>query len=143
MGGSERKRGSLMYLLDTNICIFAMKNKFPALTEKLYATNPCDIYISSITVAELGYGSAKSRWGEKTKTTVETFLSAFTILPFTREDAACAGMIRAYLEKKGTPIGPYDCLIAAQGLARNLIVVTNNTKEFCRVEQLRTEDWTN
>ena len=130
-----------MYLLDTNTCIYIMKNFYPALTEKLFSLNPADVAVSSITVFELEYGAAKSRWGEKTRQKLAMFLAPFSILSFNARDAAAAGTIRAYLEQKGTPVGPYDVQIAAQGLSRNLIVVTHNTGEFSRIPNIRLEDW--
>ncbi len=131
-----------MYLLDTNICIFALKDKFPALKEKLLTVHPDEIAVSSITVFELEYGAAKSKWGDKTREVLRQFLSSYEILPFTVEDAAVCGQIRAALTAAGTPIGAYDVMIAAQGAARGLTVVTNNTGEFSRVPGLHLEDWT-
>lgn len=131
-----------MYLLDTNICIFALKDKFPALKKKLLTVHPDEIAVSSITVFELEYGAAKSKWGDKTREVLRQFLSSYEILPFTVEDAEVCGQIRAALTAAGTPIGAYDVMIAAQGAARNLTVVTNNTGEFSRVPGLHLEDWT-
>jgi len=131
-----------MYLLDTNICIYFMKHSDPALVEKLLSLNPAELAISSITVFELEYGAAKSNWGAHTRQKLAMFLSPFTILPFDDEDAAAAGKIRAYLEQKGTPIGPYDIQIAAQGISKGMTVVTHNTREFMRIPNLKTEDWT-
>lgn len=131
-----------MYLLDTNICIYAMKDKFPALTKRLFEIHPNEICVSSVTVGELEYGAAKSVRAQQTRTSMLLFLSAFTVLPFTAEDARRFGELRAYLESRGTPIGPYDTMIAAQGLARRLTVVTHNTGEFSRVPDLTLEDWT-
>ena len=130
-----------MYLLDTNICIYLMKNSYPALTAKMLSLNPTDAAISSVTVFELEYGAARSKWGEKTRQKLAMFLAPFSILPFDAKDAAIAGTIRAYLEQRGTPVGPYDVQIAAQGLARNITVVTHNTGEFSRIPNLRLEDW--
>ncbi len=130
-----------MYLLDTNICIYFMKNQYPHLTDKLLSCRPDDLQISSITVFELEYGAAKSRWGERTKQKLAMFLAPFTILPFSTEDAVTAGKLRAYLEKSGTPIGSYDVQIAAQALSRGLTVITHNTGEFSRVPDLKLEDW--
>ena len=131
-----------MYLLDTNICIFALKDKFPALKKKLLTVHPDEIAVSSITVFELEYGAAKSKWGDKTREVLRQFLSSYEILPFTVEDAEVCGQIRAVLTAAGTPIGAYDVMIAAQGAARDLTVVTNNTGEFSRVPGLHLEDWT-
>ena len=130
-----------MYLLDTNICIYLMKNSFPALTDKVLSMDPEDLSISSVTVYELEYGAAKSSRSEETRLKLAMFLAPFKISPFDSGDAASAGMIRALLEKKGTPIGPYDIQIAAQGLSRGLTVVPHNQSEFSRVPGLKTEDW--
>ena len=131
-----------MYLLDTNICIYLMKNKYPPLTERIFSHDPSEFLISSVTVYELEYGAEKSSWGETTRQKLAMFLSPFTIIPFNGEDAVSAGRIRGYLEKIGKPIGPYDIQIAAQGLVRNATVITNNFNEFSRVPFLSVEDWT-
>ena len=131
-----------MYILDTNICIYAMKNTYPHLSQKLLRIDPAKIFISSITVGELEYGCAKSRWGEHSRNIMHLFLSAYTILPFDQKDAVSFGKLRALLAANGSPIGPYDMQIAAQGVARSIIVVTHNTSEFIRVSQLMLEDWT-
>ena len=130
-----------MYLLDTNICIYFMKNTYPALTQKLLSMDPADLMISSVTVFELEYGAAKSNWGERTRQKLAMFLAPFGILPFTADDAICAGDIRAQLEKQGLRIGPYDVLLAGQALSGKLTFVTHNTGEFNRVPNLRLEDW--
>jgi len=130
-----------MLLLDTNICVFLMKNKYPAATQKLLNSDPSEIAISSITLFELEYGAAKSQWPEKNRNNVKLFLAPFTIIPFDSNDAIAAGEIRQILEKAGTPIGPYDVQIAAQALARGYTVVTHNTGEFSRVPNLQFNDW--
>ena len=130
-----------MYLLDTNICIFAMKNTYPALSQKLFRISPSEIFVSSVTVGELEYGSFKSKWGERTRNITNLFLAAYTVLPFDRDDAEVFGRIRAELAKAGSLIGPYDLQIAAQGLSRGLTVVTHNTGEFSRVPGIILEDW--
>ena len=130
-----------MYLLDTNICIYAMKNTYPSLSKKLFQIPPADIYVSSATVGELEYGCAKSKWSDRSREVINLFLAAFTILPFDREDAVQFGRLRAALAAVGTPIGPYDIQIAAQGVTRGLTVITHNTGEFSRVPNLKVEDW--
>ena len=130
-----------MYLLDTNICIYAINGRHPNLTEKLLTIHPSEILISSITVGELEYGAAKSKWGERTRHTVRTFLASFDILPFIADHAIVFGLQRAILAASGTLIGVLDLMIASQGVASNLTVVTHNTREFARVEGLRLEDW--
>ena len=131
-----------MVLLDTNVCISLMKGSSPRITERLFALHPSEVAISSITVFELEYGAAKSDRSEKMRRDLAIFLAPFTILPFDTDDAVIAGQLRGYLAKLGTPIGPYDIQIAAQGLARGLTVVTHNTGEFSRVPNLKLEDWT-
>ena len=130
-----------MYLLDTNICVYLMKKKYRSLTEHLLAMNPDEVAVSAITIYELEYGAAKSNWGERTRENLRIFLSPFTILPFDSKDAIVAGQIRAHLASQGKPIGPYDIQIAAQGIARDLTVVTHNIDEFSRVNGLMLEDW--
>lgn len=130
-----------MYLLDTNICIYFMKNAYPSLTQKLLSLHPSDLMISSVTVFELEYGAAKSKWGERTRQKLAMFLAPFTILPFTPDDAIRAGAIRAQLEKQGATIGPYDVQLAGQAISRKLVFVTHNTAEFNRIPNLMLEDW--
>ena len=130
-----------MFLLDTNICIYLMKNTDPKLTERLFSYSPSQMAVSSITVFELEYGAAKSKWSEKTRLNLELFLAPFTIIPFDGKDAVIAGQVRRYLEKEGTPIGPYDLQIAALALSRDMTVITHNVNEFCRVPGIKTEDW--
>ena len=130
-----------MYLLDTNICIYVLKNSYPALTEKVFSFNPSFIALSSVTVFELEYGAAKSNWGEKTRQKLARFLAPFSIIPFDSDDAITAGRIRGFLEKQGTIIGPYDCQIAAQGITKGRTVVTHNTREFERIPGIILEDW--
>ncbi|MCR5347191.1 MAG: type II toxin-antitoxin system VapC family toxin [Fretibacterium sp.] len=130
-----------MYLLDTNICIYAMKNRYPYLTDKLLTIHPDQIFISSVTIGELEYGIAKSKWGERTRIRMQMFMSAFAVIPFSQADAVVFGRLRAGLAALGTPIGPYDMMIAAQGVNRGLTVVPHNTAEFSRIPNLSIEDW--
>ena len=130
-----------MFLLDTNICVFLMKNKYPSVTKKLLNSKPSEVAISAVTLYELEYGAARSQWPEKNRNMLKLFLAPFTILPFDSNDAIAAGEIRFQLEKAGTPIGSYDLQIAAQGLARGYTVVTHNTGEFERVPNLKVVDW--
>ena len=132
-----------MYLLDTNICIYLIKNKFPILKQRLLEFNPDEVFVSSITVAEMEYGASKSQYREKNRQAMLNFFSSFgNILDFTTDDTEAYGIIRAYLEKIGKTIGPYDMQIAAQGLSRKLTVITNNYDEFSRIPGLKVEDWT-
>ena len=130
-----------MFLLDTNICIFFIKERPVEVVERIKAHQPIDIRISSISVAELEYGVCKSSSPERNRKILIKFLSSFEILPFDDRDAEAYGKIRSHLEKQGTTIGALDMLIAAQAVARGLTVVTNNTREFERVPDLELEDW--
>jgi tRNA(fMet)-specific endonuclease VapC len=130
-----------MYLLDTNTCIYFMKNTYPNLTQRLLSHDPSELLISSLTVLELEYGAEKSNWGDRTRQKMAMFLAPFTILPFETNDAISAARIRAYLERHGIIISAYDIQIAAQGLSRGLTVVTHNTGEFNRIPELKLEDW--
>ena len=96
---------------------------------------------SSITVAELEYGVARSKFPERNRVALTEFLVPFTILDFDQAAASCYGIIRASLEKRGKPIGPMDLLLSAQACVENLILVTNNLREFQRVEGLHAENW--
>ena len=131
-----------MYLLDSNICIFLIRNKTLLLRERIKMYSPSLLHLSVITVAELEYGAAKSKNPVKEHQAVLDFVSPFKIIDFKPNDAENFGLIRAYLEKKETPIGPYDMEIAAQAMTNNLIVVTNNVGEFERVPWIKVEDWT-
>lgn len=131
-----------MYLLDTSICIYLMKKKHPGLQAKVEQEKLFNLALSSITIAELEFGVAKSLYPQQNRELLYGFLSPFEIIPFSELDAENFGSIRAYLQKRGTPIGPYDFQIAAQCVSRDLCLVTNNTKEFERVPKLRIEDWT-
>jgi tRNA(fMet)-specific endonuclease VapC len=130
-----------MYLLDTNICIYIIKQKPGHLLSTLKRKSTREIFISAVTVAELEYGIAKSQFPERNKLALIQFLSVFTILHFNDKDAAQYGTIRAALEKTGRIIGPMDLLIAAQAVANQLILVTNNVREFERVEGIKIENW--
>src|SRR5207244_660977 len=100
---------------------------------------PSDIAIPAIIASELFYGAFKSRWAARNVALIDAL--QFSVLEFDKEDARQAGAVRALLASKGTPIGPYDVLIAGQEVARNMILVTHNTQEFGRVQGLRFEDW--
>ena len=131
-----------MYMLDTNICIFIMKQKPIGVIERLTAHDPEDICISSVTYAELCCGVEKSRAKEKNRLALALILAPIRIVSFDSPAAEEYGRIRAFLEQKGTPIGPMDGLIAAHARSRSMTVVTNNTREFQRVPGLAVEDWT-
>jgi vapC-like nucleic acid-binding protein len=130
-----------MYLLDTNICIFLKNKKSPNVLQKIKENKHLGIYISSITVAELQFGVYNSKYIERNRISLIKFLTPFSVLNFDDRDAEEFGKIRTTLKNEGKIIGAYDMLIAAQALAKNLILVTDNTKEFCRIKNLTIEDW--
>ena len=129
------------YLLDTNICIYIIKKKPAVVLKRVQAKPPGEIAISTITVAELEYGIARSRYPDRNRIALLEFLFPFTILDFDPKAAMAYGQIRSLLESKGRPIGPMDLLLAAQAKAHHLVLVTNNEKEFKRIEGLRIENW--
>ena len=130
-----------MFLLDTNICIYAVKGTYHSIADKLLQLHPDKIKISAVTIMELEYGITKSKWGDKNRMAMQTFLASFDTIPFTEEDALLCGKLRAELAASGAPIGAYDIMIAAQALVRGLTVVTHNTREFQRIPNLRLADW--
>jgi len=130
-----------MYLLDTNICIYIINKNPRHVVEKIKEYEPSQIKLSSISLAELEYGASKSKYRDKNRVAILDFASSFDIVPFDDNDAEIFGLIRTDLEKRGKIIGPYDMQIAAQSLARNLILVTNNTDEFSRVNNIKIENW--
>jgi len=130
----------MKFLLDTNICIYALKQN-PLVLQRLLAHNRADVAVSVITEAELRTGAAKSTAAAKTLRLVENFLRPLGIVDFVSDDAAAYAGVRAKLECAGTPIGPLDTLIAAQAVTRTLVLVSNNEREFRRVSGLRIENW--
>ena len=131
----------MKYLLDTDTCIYIIRQKPPAVIEKFRHLPPLNIGVSSITVAELEYGIAKSRYSKKNRQALEHFLLPLIILTFEAEDARTYGATRQDLQSRGKPIGAMDLLITAQALRQNLILVSNNTREFSRIKNLRLENW--
>jgi tRNA(fMet)-specific endonuclease VapC len=131
----------MKYLLDTNICIYIIKQKPPQVIGRLQKIEVNEIGISVITLAELEYGVAKSNFPERNKLALVQFLVPFEILPFSESAAAIYGRIRSGLEKTGQIIGPYDLLIGAQALSERLTLVTNNEREFQRIPGLTIENW--
>ena len=133
---------ALRYLLDTNICIFIIKNKPAAVREQFDRLQPGEVGISAITEAEMRYGAEKSRRPGENLAALLDFSSQLDVLPFDSTITTPYSQIRAELARLGKPIGPLDFLIAATALAHDLTLVTNNTGEFQRVPGLRLEDWT-
>jgi tRNA(fMet)-specific endonuclease VapC len=128
-------------LLDTNMCIYVMNRRPVHVVERFKQYKPGDIGVTSITVAELYFGVAKSSQIERNRGALIRFLAPLEILPFTSEAAETFGQIKARLRSLGMMIGELDCLIAAQALSLKLPLVTNNTSEFERVPKLTLENW--
>lgn len=129
----------MRYLLDSNAIIALANNPVSPIARRIRFQRLEDVGVSSIVAHEIYYGSFKSRHPPMNVAVFDAF--DFPVIDFGRDDARRAGLIRAELASRGAPIGPYDVLIAGQALARDLILVTRNTREFARVPGLRIEDW--
>jgi tRNA(fMet)-specific endonuclease VapC len=130
----------LKYMLDTNIVIYTMKNR-PQTVRDAFRRHYGEMCISSVTYMELVYGAERSGNPERNLHEIEGFAARLDVLPYGDSAAAHAGQIRAELASRGMPIGPYDQMIAGHARSMGLVVVTNNTKEFSRVDGLRLENW--
>ena len=131
----------MIYLLDTNTCIKYLNGRSDNIRKNIESKHPQDIKVCSVVKAELFYGSMKSFNPDKNLEKQRRFVNRFISLPFDDSAAEAYSIIRAQLEKLGTPIGPNDLLIASIALANNLTLITHNTGEFIRVENLHIEDW--
>lgn len=130
------------YMLDTNICIYAINHKFKGLAEYIQAIGRNNrLLISSITLAELEHGVFKSTRSQQNQIALSAFLIPFEIVDFDDRCALKFGMIANDLYSKGTPIGCMDMLIAAHALSCDAVLVTHNIHEFSRIKQLVVEDW--
>jgi len=130
-----------MILLDTNICIYIIKRKPDEVLEHFQKYHPGDIGISSITLAELQYGVAKSQAQKRNVEALSEFLIPIEVLPFSESATQAYGSIRALLEQQKKIIGSMDLLIAAHAISLDAVLVTNNVKEFERVPGLKIENW--
>ena len=129
-------------MLDTDICIYLIKRKPVSVLRHLRDMTPGDVCISAVTLSELCFGVAKSERSAQNAAALEAFIVPLIVAPY---DAAAAheyGTVRAALEKRGTPIGGLDTMIASHALSLHVDLVTNNVREFARVERLRLADWT-
>ena len=131
----------MRYMLDTSICIYAIKHKPREVIERLKEYNPSEICISSLTYAELIHGVESSKAVDKNRTALTLLLTDIEILPFDISAAEGYGEIHVELERKGTPIAPLDMMIAGHARSLGYTVVTNNIKEFERIDGLRLENW--
>lgn len=131
----------MKYLLDTNVCIRFLNGQSDPLRERILSASPNDLLLCAVVKAELFYGAMKSHHPTRTLTRQQQFVSRFVSLPFDDKAAEIYGEIRAELEQKGTPIGPYDLQIAAIVIANEVTLVSHNTREFQRIDGLLLEDW--
>lgn len=130
----------LRYLLDTNIVIYTMKNK-PITVRERFNRHHGQIALSTVTMMELVYGAERSAQPERNLKALEGFAARLDVLDFDEHAATHAAQIRADLARKGTPIGPYDTMIAGHARCIGLVLVTNNQREFKRVAGLQLENW--
>jgi tRNA(fMet)-specific endonuclease VapC len=131
----------MKWMLDTNVCIAIIRRQPESTLKRLRGKTIGQVGISSITLAELEFGAAKSQRSEQARQALAEFLLPLEIAAFDDTAAAAYGLVRARLEQKGNPIGPLDTLIAAHALAVGAILVTNNLREFRRVPDLSVENW--
>ena len=131
----------IKYMLDTNICIYIIKQKPENVINRFRQLKISSLAISAITLSELEYGVMKSSMADQNQFALSQFIAPIEILPYGDDAAQYYGNIRAFLEKQGTPIGALDMLIAAHALSVNCTLVTNNLKEFSRVPHLLIENW--
>ena len=131
----------MRYLLDTNICIYLIKKRPAEVLERFRQHSPKDVAISTITLFELQYGIEKSQYRQGSEDALAKFMLPLDLINLDRSAAIEAAAIRAQLESKGMPIGPYDLLIAGLARSQNMTLVTSNTKEFERIAGLHLENW--
>lgn len=131
----------MIFLLDTNTCIYLIRERPPEVLRRFEEHAVGDIGVSSVTAAELHFGVQSSQRPAQNLRALEQFLLPLAVVEFGHSAAAAYGRIRASLEGRGTPIGPLDTLIAAHALSLGLTLVTNNEREFTRVPDLEVENW--
>lgn len=132
----------MRYLLDTNICIYIINRRPEAVMAKFRGIDVGEIGISSVTLSELWYGVRKSLKAEQNEIALNRFLAPLEILPYGEKEARHYGRIRSTLEKRGKPIGALDLMIGAHAVGNGWVLVTNNTKEFKRIQGICLENWT-
>lgn len=130
----------LNYMLDTNICIYVMKDRPEGLRARFRAA-ASSVCISTVVLAELRFGAEESAARSKSLEAVDDFLAQVNVLPFDHDAAVHYGQLRAELERAGTPCGLHDTQIGAHARSQSLIIVTNNRREFDRMPGLRVENW--
>jgi tRNA(fMet)-specific endonuclease VapC len=131
----------MRFMLDTDLCIALIKRKPAKMLDKLTSHAPGDVGLSTVTLAELRYGVAKSAQRDTNALALDEFLLPLEIADFDTNAAGAYGQVRVTLEKAGTPIGPLDTQIGAHALSLGAVLVTHNTREFRRIPGLAVEDW--
>lgn len=131
----------MKYMLDTNVLILLIREMPENICENLFKYTSNEVCVSSITVAELMHGAEKSKKSDENKVMVALALSSFNVVDFNSNAAKEYGIIRSNLEKSGNRIGTMDMLIAGHARSLGVTLVTHNKKDFCRVENLKIEDW--
>ena len=130
-----------MYLLDTNICLYFISKRYPSVTNRWRDKDPQSIFISSIVAGELAYGVAHSARIESNRKNLDVFLSSMQVLPWSEQAIWQFGFQKSRLRKLGTPVSEIDLLLGCQALTLDYVFVTNNTREFERIEGLKLENW--
>jgi tRNA(fMet)-specific endonuclease VapC len=131
----------MRYLLDTNVCVDYLNGRFPSVTERIRSSSPADLRLSSVVVAELRYGADRSLNRQRNHRRLDVLTAEIAGVDFDLAAASEYGRVRAELEAQGNPIGANDMLIAAQALALGLVLVTDDLREFERIEGLEIESW--
>lgn len=134
---------AVRYLLDTNICIYIAKHHPPAVRERFVQLKADELAMSVVTLGELRFGAEKSQWRERAMAVIAQLVTTVKIVPLTEAVGAHYGQIRASLQQRGEMIGNNDLWLAAHAKAEGWTLVTNNEREFVRVEGLQIENWTN
>jgi tRNA(fMet)-specific endonuclease VapC len=131
----------MKYLLDTNVCVDYLTRRYPGVVDRIVSSSPDDLCVSSIAVAELRYGADKSQRRSENHQRIDVLVDEIACVEFDLDAAAVFGRLRSDLERRGEPIGPYDLLIAAQAMSLGLTLVTDNVREFQRIDRLALENW--
>lgn len=131
----------MKYLLDTNVCVDYLNRRYASVVERIQASSPEDICLSSVVIAELRYGADKSERSLENHGKIDVLVNELVCVDFDAEAAAAFGRIRWELEQRGEPIGPYDMLIAAHAVSLGLVLVSDNLRELRRVPGLAVENW--
>lgn len=131
----------MKYLLDTNVCVDYLTRRYTGVVDRIVSSSPDDLCVSSIVVAELRYGADKSQRRSENHRRIDVLVDEIACVDFDLDAAAVFGRLRSELEGRGAPIGPYDLLIAAHALCLGLTLVTDNVREFQRIDRLALENW--